>query len=96
MPERKDHRQQSAREHLPKNDSPNGAPLGDRATDERVGFRYALGQHVVGKESVKNLQQHVELELRPDAGKHERSHRGHTELLICVRLRNKNAKGKAA
>jgi hypothetical protein len=34
--------------------------------------------------------------LRPDAGKHERSHRGHTELLICVRLRNKNAKGKAA
>jgi hypothetical protein len=88
--QREDHRQQTAREQLPKDDSPN------RGTDERVGFRNALGEQVIGKESIKNLQQEVEFELGPDAGEHERSHNRHAALLFGVKLRNKNAKWEIA
>ena len=92
MSQREDHRQQTAGEQLPKDDSPNRAPRGDRGTDERVGFRNALGEQVISEEAIKNLQQEVEFELGPDAGEHESSHNRHAALLFGVKLRNKNAK----
>ena len=70
-----DQREHGTGEQLAVNQSPNLTPDGNRTADERISFWNPETQHIIRKQSVKDLQQQIEREMCRDAGKHKRAHR---------------------
>src|ERR671918_2366019 len=69
MPKGKDESKQRTGNYFPVEQAPWRAPLRYGAPHKRICFGHTIGQHVVGKESVKDLEQNVKDKMRPNGSK---------------------------